>query len=103
VYREALTARHYARRTIGTYERWLWRYLRFHRLRHPRGMGGPEINSFLSQQTVWHFFANPLLERSSDIPANKELLGHSDVKTTMVYEHALNRRLTNVTSPGDLL
>jgi len=41
VYREALTARHYARRTIGTYERWLRRYLRFHRLRHPREMGGP--------------------------------------------------------------
>jgi len=52
VYREALTARHYARRTIGTYERWLRRYLRFHRLRHPREMGGPEINAFLTHLAV---------------------------------------------------
>ena len=34
VYREALASRHYARRTIGTYERWLRRFLRFHQLRH---------------------------------------------------------------------
>ena len=35
VYREALIARHYAHRTIDTYERWLWRFLRYHQLRHP--------------------------------------------------------------------
>ena len=103
MYREALTARHYARRTIGTYERWLRRYLRFHRLRHPREMGGPEINAFLSQQTLCHCFATHLLERSSDIPTTKELLGHSDVKTTMVNKRALNRGPTNVTSLADLL
>jgi len=33
-YREALQVRHYARRTVSTYEQWLRRYLRFHRLRH---------------------------------------------------------------------
>lgn len=52
VYREALASRHYARRTIGTYERWLRRYLRFHQLRHPREMGGPEINAFLTHLAV---------------------------------------------------
>lgn len=52
VYREALTARHYARRTIVTYELWLRRYLHFHRLRHPREMGGPEINAFLTHLVV---------------------------------------------------
>lgn len=51
-YREALASRHYARRTIGTYERWLRRYLRFHQLRHPREMGGPEINAFLTHLAV---------------------------------------------------
>ena len=35
-YREALSTRHYARRTIAAYEHWLRRYLRFHQLRHPR-------------------------------------------------------------------
>ena len=52
VYREALASLHYARRTIGTYERWLWRYLRFDHLRHPREMGGPEINAFLTHLAV---------------------------------------------------
>ena len=50
VYREALASRHYARRIIGTYERWLRRFLRFHQLRHPREMGSLEINAFLTHQ-----------------------------------------------------
>ena len=52
VYREALASRHYARRTIGTYERWLRRFLRFHQMRHPREMGSLEINSFLTHLAV---------------------------------------------------
>lgn len=51
-YREALASRHYARRTIYTYEQWLRRYLRFHQLRHPREMGVPEINAFLTHLAV---------------------------------------------------
>jgi hypothetical protein len=38
-YRDELQARHYARRTVATYEQWLRRFLRFHQLRHPREMG----------------------------------------------------------------
>ncbi|SBO44700.1 phage integrase N-terminal SAM-like domain-containing protein [Cyanobium sp. NIES-981] len=37
-----LQARHYARRTVKTYELWLRRFLRFHNLRHPREMGNPD-------------------------------------------------------------
>lgn len=48
VYRKALASRHYARRTICAYERWLRRYLRFHQLQDPREMGGQEINAFLT-------------------------------------------------------
>ena len=48
VYREALASRHYAERTIGTYERWLRRFLRHHLMRHPREMGSQEINAFLT-------------------------------------------------------
>ena len=51
-HREALASRHYARRTIGTYERWLRRFLRFHQLRHPREMGSLEINAFLTHLAV---------------------------------------------------
>jgi integron integrase len=47
-YREELEVRRYARRTVATYEQWLRRYLRFHRMRHPREMGEAEINAFLS-------------------------------------------------------
>jgi len=51
-YRELLQTRHYARRTVKTYEQWLRRYLRFHRLRHPREMGSAEVNAFLSHLAV---------------------------------------------------
>ena len=47
-YREELQARHYARRTVATYEQWLRRFLRFHQLRHPREMGSKEVNAFLT-------------------------------------------------------
>jgi len=47
-YREELQVRHYARRTVKTYEQWLRRFLRFHRPRHPRQMGEGEINAILS-------------------------------------------------------
>lgn len=51
-YRELLQTRHYARRTVKTYEQWLRRYLRFHRLRHPREMGSAEVNAFLTHLAV---------------------------------------------------
>jgi integron integrase len=47
-YREELQVRHYARRTVSSYEQWLRRFLRFHQMRHPRQMGEAEINAFLS-------------------------------------------------------
>jgi site-specific recombinase XerD len=51
-YREELQVRHYARRTVNTYEQWLRRFLRFHRMRHPREMGSSEVNAFLSHLAV---------------------------------------------------
>ena len=51
-YREELQARHYARRTVATYEQWLRRFLRFHQLRHPREMGSEEVNAFLTHLAV---------------------------------------------------
>ncbi len=51
-YREEFQARHYARRTVTTYEQWLRRFLRFHRPRHPREMGSAEVNAFLTHLAV---------------------------------------------------
>jgi integron integrase len=51
-YREELQARHYARRTVATYEQWLRRFLRFHGMRHPREMGSEEVNAFLTHLAV---------------------------------------------------
>ena len=47
--------------------------------------------------------ATHLLERGYAIRTIQELLGHSDVKTTMIYAHVLNRGVVGVKSPADPL
>ena len=68
-YREELQARHYARRTVKTYEQWLRRFLRFHGMRHPREMGSAEVNASTQNQALSAllFLYPERLERDLDL------------------------------------
>jgi integron integrase len=66
--------------------------------RHRAGIAKPA-----SCHTLRHSFATHLQEDGYDIRTVQEILGHTDVRTTMIYTHVLNRGGKGVRSPADAL
>src|SRR5882762_12029887 len=68
-----------------------------------RAAGSAGLSKPVGPHTLRHCFATHLLAAGHDIQTVQELLGHSDVKTTMIYTHVLGLGASGVRSPLDAL
>jgi site-specific recombinase XerD len=63
------------------------------------GAAGVTVNA--SVHSLRHSFATHLLEKGYDIRTIQELLGHTNLQTTMIYTHVAGKNILGVASPLD--
>ena len=61
------------------------------------------INKHITLHSLRHAYATHLMDRGTDVRIIKELLGHSSIKTTLIYTHVTQKTLENIPSPIDFL
>jgi len=59
------------------------------------------IKKSITPHTLRHSFATHLLENGTDIRYIRDLLGHSDISTTLIYTKVSNKNIRNIKSPLD--
>lgn len=62
-----------------------------------------KINKRVTPHTLRHCYATHLVDAGTQLPYIKELLGHKDIKTTMIYTHITTASIEKVISPLDML
>jgi site-specific recombinase XerD len=102
--RDIIRIKHYSYRTEEAYIYWIRRH-HLHetgiRRALKQAVRAAKIDKKVTCHTFRHSFATHLLQNGYDIRTVKELLGHKDVKTTMIYTHVLNKGGRGVRSPLD--
>ena len=62
-----------------------------------------KLTKHVTVHTLRHSFATHLIENGTDIRTVVELLGHSSLKTTMIYTHVASKNMLGVKSPLDTM
>lgn len=68
-----------------------------------KAMKSANINKKIGVHGLRHSFATHLLENGTDIRFIQELLGHKDIKTTLIYTQVSNKSIQNIKSPLDMI